>query len=106
MTRFRFVVVFGSALVSCGSLRAQNSAYSFLNAPSANLGDLVGPGIIVEGTRERSDLTIFNLFTAGWDEDSSKRVRATGTPYLALLRVQTNFMEREFRLNYFTQQNI
>jgi hypothetical protein len=53
-----------------------------------------------------SDLTLFNFFTAGWDEDSVKRVRATGTPDYALLRVQTNFMEREFRVNYFYEQSI
>ncbi len=53
-----------------------------------------------------SDLGLFNFFSAGWDEESSKRERATGTPDLALLRVQTNFMEREFRVNYFFQNNI
>jgi hypothetical protein len=53
-----------------------------------------------------SDLTLFNFFSAGWDEDSTKRVRATGTPDYALLRVQTNFMEREFRVNYFYEPNI
>lgn len=52
------------------------------------------------------DLTPWNFFSAGWDEESSKRQRPTGTPDLALLRVQTNFMEREVRVNYFYQNNI
>jgi hypothetical protein len=53
-----------------------------------------------------SDLTLFNFFSAGWDEDSSRRVRETGTPDYALLKVQTNFMEREFRVNYFYEPAI
>ena len=53
-----------------------------------------------------SDLTLWNFFSEGWDEDSSKRVRATGTPDFALLRVQTNFMEREFRFDYQHQENV
>ena len=53
-----------------------------------------------------SALGLFNFFSAGWDEESSKRQRATGTPDLALLRVQTNFMEREVRVNYFFENNI
>jgi hypothetical protein len=56
--------------------------------------------------RGLSDLTLFNFFSTGWDEDSTKRVRDTGTPDYALLKVQTNFMEREFRLNYFYESNI
>ncbi len=55
---------------------------------------------------ELSDLGLFNFFSAGWDEESSKRQRATGTPDMALLRVQTNFMEREVRMNYFFENNI
>ena len=34
------------------------------------------------------------------------RVGDAGTPDLALLRVQTNFMEREFRVNYFSENNV
>lgn len=52
------------------------------------------------------DLTLANFFSAGWDEDWAKQVRPTGTPNLALLRVQTNFMEREFRLNYFAEEGV
>lgn len=53
-----------------------------------------------------SDLTLSNFFTAGWDEDFIKRRRLSGTPDFALLRVQTNFLEREFRANYFLQSNL
>jgi hypothetical protein len=53
-----------------------------------------------------SDLTLWNFFSEGWSEDSTKRIRATGTPDFALLRVQTNFMEREFRFDYQHQDNV
>lgn len=52
-----------------------------------------------------ADLTLGNFFSAGWEDDWQKRQRPTGTPDMALLRVGTNFMEREFRANYFMQQN-
>ncbi|MGO8691121.1 MAG: hypothetical protein ACLQLG_15985 [Thermoguttaceae bacterium] len=52
------------------------------------------------------DLTLANFFSAGWDDEWAKQVRDTGTPNLALLRVQTNFMEREFRVNYFSENNV
>jgi hypothetical protein len=55
---------------------------------------------------ELQDLTLGNFFSAGWDEEMTRRVRPTGTPDYALLRVQTNFMERELRVNYFYQNNI
>jgi hypothetical protein len=47
-----------------------------------------------------SDLTLFNFFTAGWGEPYAHRERASGTPDMALLRVQTNFLERELRVDY------
>lgn len=53
-----------------------------------------------------SDLTLGNFFSSGWSDDWAKRERASGTPDYALLRVQTNFLEREFRLNGFYQSNI
>jgi len=53
-----------------------------------------------------SDLTLSNFFSAGWNEEWAKRQRATGTPDFALLRVQTNFLEREFRADYFFENNI
>ena len=52
------------------------------------------------------DLTLGNFFSAGWDDEWAKQERATGTPNMALLRVQTNFMEREFRANYYFENNV
>jgi hypothetical protein len=52
------------------------------------------------------DLTLGNFLSAGWDDEWAKQERATGTPNMALLRVQTNFMEREFRANYFFENNV
>ncbi|HTP50476.1 MAG TPA: hypothetical protein VMK42_07255 [Anaeromyxobacteraceae bacterium] len=44
------------------------------------------------------DLTLLNFFTEGWAEPWTHRHRYT--PDMALLRVTTNFMEREFRADY------
>ena len=51
------------------------------------------------------DLTLWNFFSAGWDEDFTRRSSEDRAPDLALLRVQTNFMEREFRVNYADTSN-
>jgi len=51
-------------------------------------------------------LTLANFFTAGWDEDFTRRSSDDRAPDFALLRVQTNFMERELRVNYFFEDNI
>ena len=64
-----------------------------------------GYGYVAQHERPR-DLTLANFFSAGWDDEWAKQVRDTGTPNLALLRVQTNFMEREFRTNYFSENNV
>ena len=53
-----------------------------------------------------SDLTLENFFTSGWSDEFVKRERATETPNMALLRVQTNFLERELRLNYYDEENV
>ena len=45
-------------------------------------------------------LTLGNFFTEGWGQEWSRRSSEDRAPDLALLRVQTNFMEREIRLNY------
>ena len=47
-----------------------------------------------------SDLTLGNLFSEGWGQPWAKRERADGTPDMALLKVTTNFLEREVRLDY------
>jgi hypothetical protein len=90
---------------------AASSGRSFAQTPNY-LGEPVAVTSPVDyggfgpSAEKRTDLTIFNFFSAGWDEDSSKRVRETGTPNLALLKVQTNFMEREFRVNYVHTDNV
>jgi len=53
-----------------------------------------------------SDLTLSNFFTAGWDQDWAHRSNPDGAPDMALLRVSTNFLEREFRTDFFTQQDV
>jgi hypothetical protein len=71
----------------------------------AGAGGDSGGGTGAGTARELSDLTLGNFFE-GWDEEWARRQRATGTPDFALLRVQTNFLEREFRANYFFQNNV
>jgi len=44
------------------------------------------------------DLTLLNFFTQGWADPWVHRHRKT--PDMALLRVTTNFLEREFRFDY------
>jgi hypothetical protein len=51
------------------------------------------------------DLTLWNFFTEGWGYEFTRRPLNDRAPDLALLRVQTNFMEREVRLNYSYQAN-
>jgi len=55
---------------------------------------------------EPSELTLMNFFTEGWTEDWVKRSRQGRAPDLALLRVTTNFLEREFRLDYVYTNNV
>lgn len=54
----------------------------------------------IEGEQEPSDLTLAGFFSQGWDEEWVKRSRKGRAPDMALLRVTTNFLEREFRLDY------
>lgn len=55
--------------------------------------------------KEPSELTLLNFFAEGWDQDWVKRSRRGRTPDMALLRVTTNFLERELRLDYaYTRQ--
>lgn len=52
-----------------------------------------------------SNLTLSNFFIEGWDQAWTKRVTPGGAPDMSLLHVQTNFLEREFRFDYYHQQN-
>jgi len=49
-------------------------------------------------TQRLSDLSIGNFFTEGWNQDWEKWRHHT--PDMALLRVTTNFLERELRADY------
>ena len=53
-----------------------------------------------------SNLTLLNFFTEGWDQEWTKRSTPGGAPDMSLLHVQTNFLEREFRTDYYNQQNV
>ncbi len=52
-----------------------------------------------------SNLTLSNFFTEGWNQEWDKRVTPGGAPDMSLLHVQTNFLEREFRTDYYSQEN-
>jgi hypothetical protein len=51
---------------------------------------------------EPSDLGVLDFFSAGWNQEWVHRHRRT--PDMALLKVTTNFLEREFRLDYVNTQ--
>jgi hypothetical protein len=53
-----------------------------------------------------SNLTLSNFFTAGWGEEWVHRYTPGGAPDMALLHVTTNFLEREFRFDYYHQRNL
>jgi len=53
-----------------------------------------------------SNLTLSNFFTDGWTDAYAKRSNPDGAPDMALLRVSTNFLEREFRLDFLSEQNV
>jgi hypothetical protein len=53
-----------------------------------------GPG----GPAEAPDLGVLDFFTSGWDQDWVHRHRETRN--MALLKVTTNFLERELRVDY------
>jgi hypothetical protein len=53
-----------------------------------------------------SDLTLSNFFSEGWTQPWAKRERADETPDMALLKVTTNFLERELRLDYAHTANV
>jgi hypothetical protein len=105
MNKASFIAALG--LVAClqGSLLAQNPIANG-NAILAEWDGGSGERVQIAEGRQLSDLTLSNFFSAGWNDEFSKRVRETGTPDYALLRVQTNFMEREVRVNYSYQQTI
>lgn len=53
---------------------------------------------------ELTDLSLANLFTAGWDEPFAKRPHPDGAPDLTLLRVQSNLLLSSMRTDYFFER--
>jgi hypothetical protein len=53
-----------------------------------------------------SNLTLGNFFSEGWNQPYSHRSDPDAAPDMALLRVQTNFLEREFRFDFASERNI
>ena len=77
-------------------------------APAAgeNEFDKAGKDGEAKKKEDPAPLYLLDLFSTGWDEDFTRRDSEDRAPDLALLRVQTNFMEREVRVNYFYENNI
>jgi hypothetical protein len=59
---------------------------------------VLAPGPEHGQTRHLSDLSVGNFFTEGWNQEWEKWRHYT--PDMALLRVTTNFLERELRADY------
>lgn len=105
LVRCSFVVFARSPVVSVDSPLADSQLDFGSHRQLAEEGGSGDCGKAGE-SKQPSDLTLFNFFSAGWDEEPTKRKRATETPDMALLRVQTNFMVREIRVNYLFQNDI
>lgn len=58
-----------------------------------------------EEKKEPGDLTLWNLFSAGWNEEFKERSKAGRAPRIRLFRTRQAFLEREFRLNYRFENN-
>ncbi len=59
-----------------------------------------------EPSNQPSNLTLWNFFTEGWNQEWTHRETPGGAPDMSLLHVQTNFLEREFRFDAYNQQNL
>jgi hypothetical protein len=91
-----------SAEDSSGAAPAQSSLGGDVTVGDASLIQSSGS----PQKKPLSDLTLGNFFSAGWDDDFAMRTRASGTPDLTLLRVQTNYLLRDFRGNFYEESNI
>jgi hypothetical protein len=102
---------FGACAVASTAIDSDTPAAGSLaeSTPAEQPPMVVGDGQsgyeYVNQTPQPRDLTLANFWDAGWTDEWVKRERPTDTPDQALLRVGTNFMEREMRLNYYFQQN-
>lgn len=105
--RWRLAVGFLVAVSASSAVPAQEPDH-----PAAGSGGSDGATGVVEAeavpgipapekhatAQHLSDLSIANFFTAGWNQDWEKWRHYT--PDMALLRVTTNFLERELRADY------
>ncbi len=99
-----------AAAMAMGAARAQEADRLAGSAAGGSDGSIdagaVEPGTTIElsppekhaTTQHLSDLSIGNFFTQGWNQDWEKWRH--DTPDMALLRVTTNFLEREMRADY------
>jgi len=92
MLGFSRVLVLVLAVGTPLAVRAQSLLDPSVADPDAAVAPAGG-----EHAHEIKDMTLSNFFE-GWNEDWEHRHRYT--PDMALLRVTTNFLEREFRIDY------
>ena len=83
------------ALLALAFLSSASRAWS---AEDASAVKESAPATEEAPAAELPNLTLLNFFSEGWAQPWAKRHRYT--PDMALLRVTTNFLEREFRLDY------
>jgi hypothetical protein len=104
---FSLLAMFGAQTVSGEGMEALNARMDLDHDAVAEFDRTLQPcGHNVSGEalgsdnqeKEPPDLTLLNFFTEGWADPWVQRHRKT--PDLALLRVTTNFLEREFRFDY------
>jgi hypothetical protein len=112
--------VLGLALMESSNTRAQTlgapQTIPDYNRATQDLPTYFAPSTIPElatqqecqcSTESYKPLTLANFFTAGWNEEYTRHPMTEDVaPDFALLRVQTNFLERELRVNYFHEYNI
>ena len=109
-TRLGWALAVGFLAAASGVVRGQESdpaaAAAWGGADGANGAFAAGEaGMLAPEKPEKhgqtqhlSDLSIGNFFTEGWNQDWEKWRHHT--PDMALLRVTTNFLERELRADY------
>ncbi len=75
---------------------------------AAPLGALAGNHTVAPSDRakaELEDLSLSNFVSSGWTEPWKRFPRGEGTPDMAFLRVQSNFLVQLFRLDVAFQEN-
>ena len=99
--RFFFVLALAGVAATSAALAQDFTAFGGNDgAPDSAALEALSPEKPAHGgpTTHLSDLSIANFFTEGWNQDWEKWRHYT--PDMALLRVTTNFLERELRADY------